>query len=441
MKRIVAIALVLLTVASLFSCVGEQDEAEATESATKAEGAQNATENVGGIDTLAGKTPLEAHKEAKKYLDEINNYELVIDCQSELHYGETPTTYTYSTSFKKNGSDLYYEYVENGQKITYHYFTGGYLYYSNPVNKERIEVSVEEYEKNMDKPVDEVLIPVEDKCFDGIKFKKDTFNGEESYVINITLSAEDYKKYTGVTVSEDASYDVYFSKDCKLIATRIRNTQMAYGAFELNGEILNSLKNVGRTAEITPPSDAELYRIPVAFEDIDFSVLDSIDGIAESDTPTDYVKISVKDRGDIIIRLFDEVAPKSVENFKKLVSEKVYDGSIFHRVIKDFMIQGGGVAGSGDNVFGEFSSNGFTNNLAHKKGVVSLARANDPNSASSGFFIMHKDTEHLNGKYAAFGFVVYGQDVVDAIAVVETDENDKPTADVVIESVRFVNVG
>ncbi|MBE6592708.1 MAG: peptidylprolyl isomerase [Ruminococcaceae bacterium] len=155
--------------------------------------------------------------------------------------------------------------------------------------------------------------------------------------------------------------------------------------------------------------------------------------------------ISVKDKGEILVRLYEEVAPTTVANFKKLVAEGFYNGLIFHRVIKDFMIQGGcpegnGTGGSGTNIYGEFAQNGFTNNLSHKKGVVSMARSNDPNSASSQFFIMHADNAGLDGGYAAFGFVVYGQDVVDAIATVETEKNDKPVTDVVIESIRFVNI-
>ena len=160
---------------------------------------------------------------------------------------------------------------------------------------------------------------------------------------------------------------------------------------------------------------------------------------------TDYVLIKVKDRGEILIRLFDEVAPATVANFKKLVGEGFYDGLIFHRVVNDFVIQtgspdGSGIGGSGTNIFGEFTENGFTNNLLHKKGVVSMARSNSPNSASSQFFIMGGEGANLNGKYAAFGFVAYGQDIVDAIIAVEVDENDKPTTDVVIESIRFVSV-
>lgn len=163
------------------------------------------------------------------------------------------------------------------------------------------------------------------------------------------------------------------------------------------------------------------------------------------DEQTNYVVIQVKEHGSIVIELFPEVAPITVENFKKLVSEDFYDGLIFHRVIKNFMIQGGdpkgnGTGGSDEKIVGEFSENGIENDLKHSRGVISMARSNDPNSASSQFFICHADCSELDGKYAAFGKVVYGLEVVDSIASVRTNYNDKPLNNVVIKSIDFVTL-
>ena len=132
----------------------------------------------------------------------------------------------------------------------------------------------------------------------------------------------------------------------------------------------------------------------------------------------------------------------TVANFKDLVSDKFYDGLIFHRVIKDFMIQGGGYDSSlkekdSPSIKGEFSSNGVENDLKHTKGVISMARTTVPDSASSQFFIMHKDYPSLDGNYAAFGNTVYGIEVVDAIASVATNSSDMPLRTIVISSVRF----
>ncbi len=134
----------------------------------------------------------------------------------------------------------------------------------------------------------------------------------------------------------------------------------------------------------------------------------------------------------IKIELYKDKAPKTVENFEKLVNEGFYDGLIFHRVIEDFMIQGGcpdgtGMGGPGYTIKGEFAANGFSqNDIKHTRGTISMARFMNPDSAGSQFFIMHKDAPHLDGQYAAFGRVIDGMDVVDAIAATEVDYNDKP---------------
>lgn len=146
---------------------------------------------------------------------------------------------------------------------------------------------------------------------------------------------------------------------------------------------------------------------------------------------------------EIKAELYPEAAPKTVENFLKLVDEKFYDGLIFHRVIKGFMIQGGdptgtGMGGSKDTIVGEFRANGFQNDLAHTRGVLSMARTNMPNSASSQFFIMHQDAPHLDGQYAAFGKVVEGMEAVDKIASVKTNWQDKPLKDQRIKTIRRI---
>ena len=138
------------------------------------------------------------------------------------------------------------------------------------------------------------------------------------------------------------------------------------------------------------------------------------------------------ENGDIIkAELYPEIAPNTVNNFISLVGKGFYDGLIFHRVISGFMIQGGcpdgtGMGGPGYTIKGEFSKNGFVNDLPHEEGVLSMARAMHPDSAGSQFFIMHKKSPHLDGNYAAFGKVIEGMDVVNRIADTATDYNDKP---------------
>ena len=166
------------------------------------------------------------------------------------------------------------------------------------------------------------------------------------------------------------------------------------------------------------------------------------------DNLPNVVIIDVEKFGKITVELMPETAPITVRNFKKLVNEGFYDGLTFHRVIEDFMIQGGcpngdGTGGQTDakgnkvNIKGEFSANNFKNSLAHKEGVISMARSDDYNSASSQFFICHKSAPHLNGLYASFGIVTDGMDVVDAIAKVPTNSSNKPIENVVIKSITF----
>lgn len=156
---------------------------------------------------------------------------------------------------------------------------------------------------------------------------------------------------------------------------------------------------------------------------------------------TELILITMENGDEVKAELYPETAPKTVENFLKLVDEKFYDGLIFHRVIKGFMIQGGdptgtGMGGSKDTIVGEFRANGFQNDLAHTRGVLSMARTNIPNSASSQFFIMHQDAPHLDGQYAAFGKVIEGMEAVDKIASVKTNWQDKPLKDQRIKTIR-----
>ena len=152
--------------------------------------------------------------------------------------------------------------------------------------------------------------------------------------------------------------------------------------------------------------------------------------------------IEVNKYGTIEVELDPSVAPLTVENFIKLANKGFYNGLTFHRVIKGFMIQGGcpkgnGTGGPGYTIKGEFAANGVNNPLKHTRGVISMARAMDPNSAGSQFFIMHQDAPHLDGQYAAFGKVVKGIEVVDAIASVKTNYYDMPLEKVVINNINI----
>ena len=165
----------------------------------------------------------------------------------------------------------------------------------------------------------------------------------------------------------------------------------------------------------------------------------------ETDEITDRIKIQMEDGSVILAVLSNSEAPITIKNFQKLVSEHFYDGIIFHRVIENFMIQGGdptgtGYSGSDETIKGEFTANGVNNTMKHTRGVLSMARSQDKNSASSQFFIMHADYPSLNGQYAAFGKVFAGMDEVDKIATTEVNSNDKPIKEQKMKSIRFITV-
>lgn len=158
------------------------------------------------------------------------------------------------------------------------------------------------------------------------------------------------------------------------------------------------------------------------------------------------IEITMENGGTIRIELDKTAAPITVENFEKLAAKGFYDGLTFHRVIPGFMIQGGcpqgtGMGGPGYTIQGEFASNGVANPIRHTRGVISMARAQDPNSAGSQFFIMHADAPHLDGQYAAFGKVIEGLDAVDAIASTQTGRADRPVNDQRMAKVKVETFG
>ena len=167
-------------------------------------------------------------------------------------------------------------------------------------------------------------------------------------------------------------------------------------------------------------------------------------GLAEGEYPIATIEM---ENGDVMkLELYPDVAPNTVANFIELANAGFYDGLIFHRVIPGFMIQGGdptgtGMGGPGYGIKGEFAANGFENNLSHERGVISMARAGDPDSAGSQFFIMHADYPALDGNYAAFGRVTEGIEAVDHVAEVQTGKNDRPVEDQVIKSIRVETNG
>lgn len=197
------------------------------------------------------------------------------------------------------------------------------------------------------------------------------------------------------------------------------------------------------TGTVTSGATDEFAEDLTYFEKELLAKYDSYCDYADGCPKTENVEITLKDGGEIVVELYPELAPITVENFVKLIDQGYYNGLIFHRVIPGFMIQGGGMDSKGnmpeaETIKGEFISNGVFNVIPHERGVISMARAENKNSASGQFFIVHSDSPHLDGSYAAFGKVTSGIEYVDKIAEMQTDGNDKPITDCVIERIEVV---
>ena len=407
-----------------------------------------------GVKSLAGKTPQELYNAAIEYIQKLENYEILIESNYKTTYeGETGEESS-TTLHKSSGDSFYYLYKdEAGEEYFLH---DGKALYKNVNNiTEKEEISYADFMTAWGSITESgMLIELDDSYFEDKLFVKDG----DVYYLDFLITEEDYADIAGGTVESPVTYRVYFDEDGNVTKFERSMTYYYYDVVLVEDNMTVYVQNVGEVEKIATPANPEGYSVRVKSEDIDMSTVANLDLFEPTTELTDYVLLDMKvdgsvklseDKtvdnytGKILIRLYPDVAPLSVKNFKKLVSEKKYDGLTIHRVIADFVIQGGdpngdGTGGAGEDIFGEFESNGFTNNLSHKRGVVSMARAEDPDSGSSQFFICHADATNLDGNYAAFGYVVYGMDTVDVIAGLATDDNDMPTVKVTIESASFV---
>lgn len=204
-------------------------------------------------------------------------------------------------------------------------------------------------------------------------------------------------------------------------------------------------KTVTVTLDNTEALDEEISAEQLSiYTDYFYDMYDEYSDYSSEKKNVILAEIELENGGIIKLELYDGIAPRTVANFVKLANEKAFDGKIFHRVINDFMIQGGAYNEKNEiqtkeTILGEFLFNSYFNLIPHTRGTISMARTNDPNSASNQFFIVHKDSYHLNGYYAAFGMVYEGMEYVDEIAKEKVDENDKPIKNQVIKTIKIIN--
>lgn len=442
MKKILAIFMAIILLFVAVGCNNEEGEA---------------SETLKGEKILAGKSAKDTYNAAIEFIKGLKNYEVDIESKYKLTYDEEVSEQTSHTTHKCSGDTFEYKYTEeNYEEFFLH--DGTALYKKVNSIAEKVEISYSQFMEEWGSiTADGMLMVFEDE-----KLEKKLFIPDgDNYYLSFLITSEEYTELTGGSVEGPVTYKVYFDKDGNVIYFERTMSYYYYESVLVEDHIKVSIKNVGKIEKFSAPEYAELYIVHPTADKIDTSSIESLD-IFEAEPAseeTDYVLLNMKVEGSvkisetetvenyegkIVIRLFPDVAPGTVTNFKKLVGTSFYKGLTIHRVIKDFVIQGGdpkgdGTGGSDEDIFGEFSSNGFTNNLSHKRGVVSMARSDDPDSASSQFFICHGDaSESLDDNYAGFGYVVYGMDTVDVIAGLETDDSDKPTVKVTIESATFL---
>lgn len=439
-----------------------------------------------GQETLADKTPKELYAESVEYIKGLTNYEIVIQSDYKLTYGEETWDESSTTLHKSSGDSFYYLHKE-GEQEAFYLHDGSMLYKKMNNIYEKDDIAYADFmEKWGGINRDGMLIELGDSSFDKKLFIPDG----DKYYLEFFISKTEYAEITGGEVESPVEYRVHFDKDGHVISFYRAMTYYYDDVLLVEDKMTVNFQNVGTVEKVSAPENSDLYSVRVKAEDIDLSNVESLDMFEATGDVTEYVLLEIKIAGKtatietetkadtdsatdiqaqaegeteasettettetettedyygkILIRLYPEVAPISVANFQMLVGKTFYNGLTIHRIIPEFVIQGGdpqgnGTGGSEEDIFGEFMSNGFTNNLSHKRGVVSMARADDPDSGSSQFFICLADVSAtLDGEYAAFGYVVYGMDTVDYIAGVKTDSDDMPVVKVTIEKASFV---
>ena len=390
------------------------------------------------------KTPLDAYKQALEKVNSMTSYEFeIVSEHLYIYQGTTEDTTDITETYRTDGNTAYYNMNYNGATRSEYYYVGETLYSTMEGTKEKLSVNKEYYAESYAFGAADAIFTIADSAFDGKEFVEE----DGVYYVSVEATPEECAQFLGLTLDSNATCKIGFDDSRNIVSFGLHAVYDFEGGISVDINKTVNFKKFGGVAATAAPADANTYREVPDEETLDKSAIASADKVSVTDEQTDLVMIDVEGYGKIIVRLYANVAPKTVENFKKLVSAGYYDGVVFHRVIKDFMIQGGdrengdGTGGAPDKIEGEFSNNGFTNRLMHKRGVISMARLSGANdSASSQFFIVHKDSSHLDGEYASFGYVVCGMDVVDKIAAVETGTNDRPVTEVKMNSIKFVKV-
>ena len=445
MKKFISFLLAVILTFSLFSCGGNEEESE--------------------IKLLAGKTPAEVYAGAIQFIKSLTNYEIVLESVYKTTHNGVQEEEIATSIYKSSGDSFYYEYKAPGEE-EFFLHDGNKLYKNYNGEKEQIDISYAEFTTQWGSVIDNgMLIELPEE-----KLAKEIFIRDgDAYKLEIIISIDEYNELTGSSIIEPAVYEVWF--DASGIVTGFSRVMKYFYDEDATvvDEITVEIKNIGIVEKISAPADVDSYRIPVKAEDIDLSSITDISKFIPCEEATDYVMLTFKTdakvtlsedntadgyEATLLIRLFPNVAPRTVAAFKSLVSKSFYNGNIIDYIAnvansysvmqfgpKEESAEGEATETEKNEelyVYGEFYENGFTNNLSHKKGVLSAMRTNGYETIMSYLFMCRTDSPDIDGNYAPFGYIVYGIDQLDILASVELDSEGKPTTDIVLTSISFV---
>ena len=510
MKKLLAAFLAVVMTFAVCAC----DSDIQTESESKSEQNQNA-----GIYTLAGKSVKEIYYSAVDYVKSLVNYEITIDALYRSSYlGETDATSetvtqtvsedTAKTVYRASGDTYSYKYVIGDNAYEEHFiYDGTTLYQAMNGVREQKNMTYDEFLEGYGNIVESgMLLELNDSSFLNVAF----IPTDGKYVLEFTVSPEEYYDLVGGEIETPIVYTVYFDASGTILSFDRVMEYYDSDTVYVEDYMTVTISNVGTVLPISAPENASEYAIRPSADQIDKTKVESLEGFEISDQLTDYVLIKFKItapktesadgaesesatesatesdtetanestaesatdesestteentatdldgyEGEILIRLYPEVAPETVANFKKLIGSAHYKGLEINNIIEGFALQIGehltaedftgdtteeeDDKNALDYVFGEFAYNGFTNNLSHTSGVISMLRGEDPNSATDECFICMEDATELDGYYASFGYVVYGfDDILKKVVGLETDNYGIPTSTVTIVSTDFV---
>ena len=445
-----------------------------------------------GFEKLANKTPKEIYANSIAYIKGLTNYEIVMKGSYKYTYYEfdetgapvgDPIVQEESQTSVYKGTDNTFSYTYSGDGYEEHLIYDGTTVYQqlNGV-KEKKNLSYDEFIAEFGKFVENgILLEISESNFTDKKFIPEG----DLFVLKLTITPEEYATVVGGTVEKPVDYKVYFDANGTIKKFERSLEYYYYENGLMQDKMVASFENIGKTAKATAPANVDSYAVRPLASEIDKTSVDNLDAFETADKETDYALITFKVEpkvdeseaeaetetqtdtqtetenetetetetesfepfeGSILIRLYPKVAPQTVANFQRLLGTATYKGLGVSSIIQDFALQisepldaeTDTTENKFDYVFGEFAANAFTNNLSHKRGVVSMLRGEDPNSATYEFFICVDDAENLDGYYASFGYVVYGLDFLDKIAAIETDEKDVPKATITITDTRFL---